>query len=228
MEMSFVYYWLLIGCLILSMTAQARIRSAYAKYSRRRADRGCTAREMVTRMMREEGIENVAVGQVPGELTDHYDPKSLTLRLSAGTADSDSIAALAVAAHEMGHVLQHRDAYAPLSLRTLIAPTVQIGSSLAMPLLILGLVLSYGPLVQAGIVLYALITLFTFITLPVEFNASHRALLALERGGYLTEDELPGARKVLSAAALTYVASALTALVQCLRLISLYGSRKKR
>ena len=178
--------------------------------------------------MREEGIENVAVGQVPGELTDHYDPKSLTLRLSAGTADSDSIAALAVAAHEMGHVLQHRDAYAPLSLRTLIAPTVQIGSSLAMPLLILGLVLSYGPLVQAGIVLYALITLFTFITLPVEFNASHRALLALERGGYLTEDELPGARKVLSAAALTYVASALTALVQCLRLISLYGSRKKR
>ena len=179
-------------------------------------------------MMREDGIENVALGQVPGELTDHYDPKSLTLRLSAGTADSDSIAALAVAAHEMGHVLQHRDAYAPLSLRTLIAPTVQIGSSLAMPLLILGLVLSYGPLVQAGIVLYALITLFTFITLPVEFNASHRALLALERGGYLTEDELPGARKVLSAAALTYVASALTALVQCLRLISLYGSRKRR
>ena len=168
MEMSFVYYWLLIGCLILSMAAQARIRSAYAKYSRQRAARGCTAREMVARMMREEGIENVAVGQVPGELTDHYDPKSLTLRLSAGTADSDSIAALAVAAHEMGHVLQHRDAYAPLSLRTLIAPTVQIGSSLAMPLLILGLVLSYGPLVQAGIVLYALITLFTFITLPVE------------------------------------------------------------
>ena len=220
MEMSFVYYWLLIGCLILSMAAQAWIRSAYAKYSRRRAVRGCTAREM--------GIENVDVGQVPGELTDYYDPKSLTLRLSAGTADSDSIAALAVAAHEMGHVLQHRDAYAPLSLRTLIAPTVQIGSSLAMPLLILGLVLSFGPLVQAGIVLYALITLFTFITLPVEFNASHRALLALERGGYLTEDELPGARKVLSAAAMTYVASALTALVQCLRLISLYGNHKKR
>ena len=127
----------------------------------------------------------------------------------------------------MGHVLQHKDAYAPLSLRTLIAPTVQIGSSLAMPLLFLGLVLSWGPLVQLGIVLYALITLFTFITLPVEFNASRRAMQALERGGYLTQEELPGAKKVLFAAAMTYVASALTALVQCLRLISRYGSRRR-
>ena len=227
MRIDMIYYWLLIGCMLLSFWAQASIRSAYSRYSARRSARGCTARELAERMMREEGIENVAVEQIPGELSDHYDPRSLTLRLSAGTADSDSIAALAVAAHEMGHVLQHKDAYAPLSLRTLIAPTVQIGSSLAMPLLFLGLVLSWGPLVQLGIVLYALITLFTLITLPVEFNASRRAMQALERGGYLTQEELPGAKKVLFAAAMTYVASALTALVQCLRLISRYGSRRR-
>ena len=137
------------------------------------------------------------------------------------------LAALAVAAHEMGHVLQHRDAYAPLSLRTLIAPTVQIGSSLAMPLLILGLVLSYGPLVQAGIVLYALITLFTFITLPVEFNASRRALAAIESRNLLTDDELRGARSVLRAAAMTYVAALLVSFAQLLRLILLYGNRRR-
>ena len=227
----FFYDWtmiLVLPGLLLAIFAQSKISSTYNRFSRVHARSGLTAAECARDILQNGGAGDVRIERVSGRLTDHYDPKSLTLRLSAGTADSDSIAALAVAAHEMGHVLQHRDAYAPLSLRTLIAPTVQIGSSLAMPLLILGLVLSYGPLVQAGIVLYALITLFTFITLPVEFNASHRALLALERGGYLTEDELPGARKVLSAAALTYVASALTALVQCLRLISLYGSRKKR
>ena len=222
-----IYMWLLLLCMALAAYAQWSIRSAYAKYSKARSARGLSSHQMVAQMLRAENIENVEVEYIGGTLSDHYDPRSLTLRLSGGVAGSDSVAALAVAAHEMGHVLQHRDAYAPLSLRSWVAPTVQIGSSLAGPLMMLGLIVQWYPLIHAGILLYSLITVFTFITLPVEFNASRRALLLLESGGYLTQEELPGARRVLSAAALTYVASALTALVQCLRLISRFRHRDR-
>ena len=220
MEMSFVYYWLLIGCLILSMAAQAWIRSAYAKYSRQRAARGCTAREMVTRMMREEGIENVALGQVPGELTDHYDPSKEVLNLSDGVYSSNSIAAMGIAAHEAGHAMQKLENYAPLNLRSAIVPTVNICSTLSTPMFILGLIFAWQPLVYIGIGLFAASTVFALVTLPVEFDASKRAIQMLSEGGYISgAEEERNVRKVLSAAALTYVAAAVTSLLSLLRLI---------
>ncbi len=219
------YFILLLGCMALAAWAQASIRSAYSKYSQVRSRCGLTAEQLARQLMQNEGLSQLSIQYVPGQLTDHYNPKTQTLALSTDDAHSDSIAALAVSAHEMGHAMQHRDSYGPLALRSLIAPAVQIGSGLAGPLILLGFVMSLAPLVDVGILLYAGITLFTLVTLPVEFNASRRAMTALEQGGYLTGEELTGARKVLTAAAMTYVASALTSLVQTLRLVAMRRRR---
>ena len=226
----FFYDWtyiLLIPALILSMWAQFRVSSTFSRFSKVRASSGMTATQMAEQLLHAEGVYDVSVERTRGNLTDHYDPKNMVLRLSDSTANSTSVAALGVAAHEAGHVLQHRDGYAPLMLRTAAVPVVNIGSNLSWPLFLVGLIFSWEPLLYAGIALFALAVLFALITLPVEFNASNRALAALETNGYLQPgEEMRGAKKVLSAAAMTYVASAFMAIMQLLRLLAIAGSRR--
>ena len=226
----FFYDWtyiLLIPALILSMWAQFRVSSTFSRFSKMRASSGMTATQMAEQLLHAEGVYDVSVERTRGNLTDHYDPKNMVLRLSDSTANSTSVAALGVAAHEAGHVLQHRDGYAPLMLRTAAVPVVNIGSNLSWPLFLVGLIFSWEPLLYAGIALFALAVLFALITLPVEFNASKRALAALEANGYLQPgEEMRGAKKVLSAAAMTYVASAFMAIMQLLRLLAIAGSRR--
>ena len=220
-------YILLIPALILSMWAQFRVSSTFSRFSKVRASSGMTATQMAEQLLHAEGVYDVSVERTRGNLTDHYDPKNMVLRLSDSTANSTSVAALGVAAHEAGHVLQHRDGYAPLMLRTAAVPVVNIGSNLSWPLFLVGLIVSWEPLVYAGIALFALAVLFALITLPVEFNASKRALAALEANGYLQPgEEMRGAKKVLSAAAMTYVASAFMAIMQLLRLLAIAGVRR--
>ena len=226
----FFYDWtyiLLIPALILSMWAQFRVSSTFSRFRKVRASSGMTATQMAEQLLHAEGVYDVSVERTRGNLTDHYDPKNMVLRLSDSTANSTSVAALGVAAHEAGHVLQHRDGYAPLMLRTAAVPVVNIGSNLSWPLFVAGLIFSWEPLLYAGIALFALAVLFALITLPVEFNASKRALAALEANGYLQPgEEMRGARKVLSAAAMTYVASAFMAIMQLLRLLAIAGVRR--
>lgn len=226
----FFYDWtyiLLIPALILSMWAQFRVSSTFSRFSKVRASSGMTATQMAEQLLHAEGVYDVSVERTRGNLTDHYDPKNMVLRLSDSTANSTSVAALGVAAHEAGHVLQHRDGYAPLMLRTAAVPVVNIGSNLSWPLFVAGLIFSWEPLLYAGIALFALAVLFALITLPVEFNASKRALAALEANGYLQPgEEMRGAKKVLSAAAMTYVASAFMAIMQLLRLLAIAGVRR--
>ena len=230
MYFPFFYDWtylLLIPALLLSLWAQFRVSSTFSRFSKVRASSGMTATQMAEQLLHAEGVYDVSVERTRGNLTDHYDPKNMVLRLSDSTANSTSVAALGVAAHEAGHVLQHRDGYAPLMLRTAAVPVVNIGSNLSWPLFLVGLIFSWEPLVYAGIALFALAVLFALITLPVEFNASKRALAALEANGYLQPgEEMRGARKVLSAAAMTYVASAFMAIMQLLRLLAIAGARR--
>lgn len=230
MYFPFFYDWtylLLIPALLLSLWAQFRVSSTFNRFSKVRASSGMTATQMAEQLLHAEGVYDVSVERTRGNLTDHYDPKNMVLRLSDSTANSTSVAALGVAAHEAGHVLQHRDGYAPLMLRTAAVPVVNIGSNLSWPLFLVGLIFSWEPLVYAGIALFALAVLFALITLPVEFNASKRALAALEANGYLQPgEEMRGAKKVLSAAAMTYVASAFMAIMQLLRLLAIAGVRR--
>ena len=219
-------YILIIAGVVLSLLAQGLVKRVASKYAAVRARCGLTGAELARDMLDRGGLSDVAIEQVAGNLTDHYDPSSNTLRLSAGVYASDSITALGVAAHETGHAFQHRDAYGPLMLRTASVRTVNFGSYLSWPLVVLGVALSWEPLVQIGIALFCFVVLFALITLPVEFNASSRALEALEADGYLAQDELAGARKVLRAAAMTYVASALAAILQLLRLIGISNRRR--
>ena len=226
----FFYDWtylLLIPALLLSLWAQFRVSSTFNRFSKVRASSGMTATQMAEQLLHAEGVYDVSVERTRGNLTDHYDPKNMVLRLSDSTANSTSVAALGVAAHEAGHVLQHRDGYAPLMLRTAAVPVVNIGSNLSWPLFVVGLIFSWEPLLYVGISLFALAVLFALITLPVEFNASKRALAALEANGYLQPgEEMRGAKKVLSAAAMTYVASAFMAIMQLLRLLAIAGVRR--
>lgn len=230
MYFPFFYDWtylLLIPALLLSLWAQFRVSSTFNRFSKVRASSGMTATQMAEQLLHAEGVYDVSVERTRGNLTDHYDPKNMVLRLSDSTANSTSVAALGVAAHEAGHVLQHRDGYAPLMLRTAAVPVVNIGSNLSWPLFLVGLIFSWEPLLYAGIALFALAVLFAIITLPVEFNASKRALAALEANGYLQPgEEMRGAKKVLSAAAMTYVASAFMAIMQLLRLLAIAGVRR--
>lgn len=230
MYFPFFYDWtylLLIPALLLSLWAQFRVSSTFSRFSKVRASSGMTATQMAEQLLHAEGVYDVSVERTRGNLTDHYDPKNMVLRLSDSTANSTSVAALGVAAHEAGHVLQHRDGYAPLMLRTAAVPVVNIGSNLSWPLFLVGLIFSWEPLLYAGIALFALAVLFALITLPVEFNASKRALAALEANGYLQPgEEMRGAKKVLSAAAMTYVASAFMAIMQLLRLLAIAGVRR--
>ena len=230
MYFPFFYDWtflLLIPALIVSLWAQARVSGTFSKYAKVPARSGMTATQVVERLLASEGVTDVSVERVGGNLTDHYDPRNMVLRLSDSTASSGSVAALGVAAHEAGHVLQHRDGYGPLVLRTAAVPVVNIGSALSWPLFLAGLIFSWDPLLYVGIGLFALAVTFSLISLPVEFDASRRALAALEGGGYLEGEQLAGAKKVLSAAALTYVAAAFMAVMQLLRLLAIAGGRRR-
>ncbi|MGI6160625.1 MAG: zinc metallopeptidase [Christensenellales bacterium] len=219
---------LLIPGILLSLWAQSRINSAYKTYSQISAARGITAAETAKAILRDAGINDVSIERSPGAgLSDHYSPREKVLRLSSGVYSSSSIAALGIAAHEAGHAIQHKNGYFPIKLRNALAPVVNIGSTLAIPLLILGIALEAFELMYIGIFAFAGVVIFQLITLPLEYNASSRAMAALESGGYLNSDELHGSRKVLNAAALTYLAAALTAMLQLLRFILLARGRRR-
>jgi hypothetical protein len=221
-------YFLIIPPLILAFYAQAKVRSTYAKYSRVGASSRISGAQMAKEILNLGGAGQVPVEETPGQLTDHYDPRKRVLRLSAGVYESQSIAALGIAAHEAGHALQHHTGYAPLHLRNGIYPIARFGSTLAFPLFLIGFFMSQkGPsiLMDIGILLFAGAVLFSVLTLPVEFNASKRAMALLGERGYLKGPELDGARRVLSAAALTYVASTAMAAMQLLRMFLIRQSR---
>lgn len=210
---------------ILTIWAQSKVKSTYRRYSQVRNVNGVTGVATAHGLMKNHELTGVSIERVAGQLTDHYDPRSQTLRLSDGVYQSDSIAAVAIAAHEVGHVIQHQQGYYPLKFRNTLVPVAGFGSKLAWPLVIFGLIFSFQPLIQWGIYLFAAVVLFQVVTLPVEINASRRALAALESGGYLQTDEMPGAKKVLTAAALTYIAAAAVALLNLVRLLLLSRDR---
>lgn len=219
-------YLLIIPGMILGLWAQAKVKSTYHEYSRVATRLGKPASVVVDDLLRRNGNHAVSIGRVSGSLTDHYNPSKETLNLSEGVYGSASVAALGIAAHEAGHAMQKHDGYAPLSLRTMIVPAVNLCSSLSTPLFVLGLIMSWQPLTTIGIILFAASTVFALVTLPVEFNASRRAVAMLTEGGYVTGDEERGVRKVLNAAALTYVAAAVTSLLSLLRLVLIANRRR--
>jgi uncharacterized protein len=221
--------WLiLIPGIVLALYAQTRVNSAFNRYSQVKSNSGWTASAAARRMLDENGID-VQIRQAQGRLSDNYDPKKKTLNLSQSVHDSKSLAALGVAAHEVGHALQHKEKYAPMALRSALVPVANIGSFAAWPLLIVGLMLAMPVLVDIGIAVFGVAVLFQLVTLPVEFDASRRGLALLRDGGFLQEDEVAGARKVLSAAAMTYLAATLMAILQLLRLLLIAngGSRRR-
>lgn len=226
--MDYYYIVLVIPVIIFSLIIQARLNSTYSKYSRIRNCRNLTGAQAAQIVLNYYGIYNVRIERVSGKLSDHYDPTQNVIRLSEGVFDSPSIAAVGVACHEAGHAAQHATGYVPIKLRNLILPVCNIGSSLSIPLLLIGLVLSFEPLIWIGIGFFAFTAIFQLITLPVEFNASSRALKVIESNGILTYEEKSGAAKVLKMAAMTYVASLAMSVAQLLRLILRYGGRRNR
>jgi len=212
--------------LLLALWAQGKVSSAYERYSRVRAANGLTVAQVAESLLRSAGIHDVRIEPIRGHLTDHYDPRRKVVRLSEGVYYGSSVAAQGIAAHEVGHVLQHATGYVWLGLRNAIIPATQFGSQLAFPLFFLGLILSLRPLIDLGILLFSLAVIFQVVTLPVEFNASARALASLAGGGYLQPAEVRGARSVLQAAALTYVAAMVMAVMQLLYLLSLRDRRE--
>ena len=218
---------LILPALLLAMWAQFRVQSTFRKYSDVPSAQGWTAAEMAADLLARNGLGDVRVERVRGSLTDHYDPRTNTLRLSDTVYGSTSLAALGVAAHECGHAMQEAEGYKPLRIREKIVPVAQIGSWAAMPLFVLGLVMSWEPLLTAGIIVFSLVVAIYLVTLPVEFDASGRALEQLEGGGYLSSAETDDAGRVLRAAALTYVAAALQAVLQLLRLLVLAGGNRR-
>lgn len=219
-------YILVILGVVLSLLASWGVKSTYAKYSKVRNIYGLTAREVAERILQGAGIYDVAIERIAGDLTDHYSPNEKVLRLSDTVYNSTSVAAIGVAAHECGHAIQHARGYAPIKVRNTIVPVVNIGQKLSIPLIMLGLVLSWTGLINIGIILFSFVLIFQLVTLPVEFNASGRALRILRDGSFLVNDELKGAKAVLTAAALTYVAAVISSALQLLRLILLSNRRR--
>lgn len=228
-----MYVYLVLPCVILAMWASANVNSTFKRYSNQHSRRGLTGAQAAQRVLAANGVQGVRIEQVSGNLTDHYDPKTNVIRLSDDVYGSTSTAAIGVACHEAGHAVQYAQNYGPIKLRAAIIPVTNFGSKLAMPLILLGLLFSgFGQfsdtIVYLGIACFGLSVVFQLVTLPVEFNASNRALRAIESGLLLTEEELTGARKTLRAAALTYVAATAVALAQLLRLLTLFGGNRRR
>ena len=227
------YIVLVLPCLILSLWASSSVKSTFNRYSTQYSSRRITAADAAQRVLRNNGVHNVRIERVAGNLTDHFDPKANVIRLSDSVYNSTSTAAIGVACHEAGHAVQYATNYAPIKLRAAIIPITNFGSKLAMPLILLGIVLSFlgnlsYTLVYLGIACFGLSLVFQLVTLPVEFNASHRAVRAITEAGILTPQELSGAKKTLKAAAMTYVAATAVSLAQLLRLILLFGGRRRR
>ena len=212
---------LLIPAVILAIYAQFKVQSTYSKMSEVHSSKGMTGADLGRKLLDSNGLSDIGIDQMPGKLTDNYDPRDKKLHLSDGVYNSDSIAALGIVAHEVGHAVQDFKAYAPLKIRAGLVPAANIGSQLAIPLFFFGLIFSAPMLMDIGIIAFSVAVAFTLITLPVEFNASKRAIAMLSDGGYVTKDEAPMAKKVLDAAALTYVAATAMALLQLLRLLLL-------
>ena len=227
------YIVLVLPCIIFSLIASTSVKNTFQKYSSQYSSRGITGADAAARVLRNNGIHNVRIERIDGNLTDHFDPKTNVIRLSDSVYSSTSTAAIGVACHEAGHAVQYATHYAPIKLRTAIIPITNFGSKLAMPLILFGILLSslgflsYS-LVYLGIACFGLSLVFQLITLPVEFNASHRAVRAIENAGILSSQELIGAKNTLKAAAMTYVAATAVSFAQLLRLILLFGGRRRR
>lgn len=226
------YLYIVLPCLLLAMIASARVNSTFKRYSKQISARRITGHDAALRVLQANGVNNVRIERVSGNLTDHYDPKANVIRLSDSVYDSASTAAIGVACHEAGHAVQYAESYFPIQIRAAIIPITNIGSRLAMPLILLGVLFStFGyysyTLVYIGIACFALSLVFQLITLPVEFNASRRAMRAIEETDILTDEEQKGARKTLTAAAMTYVAAVAVAAAQLLRLVLLFGGRRR-
>ena len=219
------YIVLVMPAILFSLWAQTKVNSTFSKYQRVRCYSGYTGAQIARRILDENGLSNVRVERVSGSLTDHYDPRTHVVRLSDSVYNSDSVAAVGVAAHETGHAVQHATGYGPLGLRNAIIPLTNFGSKLSMPLILMGLILNSYTLAMTGIIAFSMVALFQLITLPVEFNASRRAMRTLSNG-MLSDRELGGARQVLTAAALTYVAALLVSAMQLLRLLMLVNRRR--
>ena len=227
------YLVLVLPCAILSLWASARVNSTFKKYAQQLSVRHITGAQAAQRVLSHNGVSGVRIERVNGNLTDHFDPSSNVIRLSESVYDSTSTAAIGVACHEAGHAVQYAQNYAPIKLRAAIIPITNIGSKIAMPLILLGLVMTFlgyfsDILIYLGIACFALSLVFQLVTLPVEFNASRRAMNAIETAGLLTEEEQQGAKKTLNAAAMTYVAATAVAFAQLLRLLILVSGRRSR
>ena len=227
------YVYLVLPCLLLSLWASAHVNSTFKKYSAQHSRRGITGADAAARVLAANGVRGVRIEHISGNLNDHYDPRTNVIRLSDNVYGSTSTAAIGVACHEAGHAVQYAQGYAPIKLRAAVIPLTNFGSKLAMPLILIGLLFSsLGRLsnffIYLGIACFGLSLVFQLVTLPVEFNASRRALDAIAQTGILSEDEQVGARKTLTAAALTYVAATAAALAQLLRLLVLFGNRNRR
>ncbi len=227
------YLFLVLPCFLLSLWASARVNSTFKKYSSQLSIRRISGAQAAQRVLSTNGVLNVRVERISGNLTDHFDPQTNVIRLSDGVYDSTSTAAIGVACHEAGHAVQYARNYFPIRLRAAIIPITNFGSKLAMPLILLGILFSSlgsfsSTIIYIGIACFALSLVFQLITLPVEFNASRRAMQAIEDAELLTEDEQHGARKTLTAAAMTYLAATAVSLAQLIRLISLFGNRRRR
>ena len=227
------YLVLVLPCVILSLWASSNVNSTFKKYSGQYSSRRLTGAEAALRVLQANGVRGVRIERISGNLTDHYDPKANVIRLSDSVYGNTSTAAIGVACHEAGHAVQYAENYAPIKLRAAIIPLTNFGSKIAMPLILAGILFSTlgafsDTLVYLGIASFGLSLVFQLITLPVEFNASRRAMQAIEQGNILTEEEQRGAKKTLQAAALTYVAATAVALAQLLRLIAIFGGRRRR
>ncbi len=222
----YYYFILVLPAFVVALVAQGYLKSVYRKMSKVFSVRGITGAQAAHRVLQYYGISNVTVEPVGGVLSDHFDPRANVIRLSQGVYSSNSIAAIGIACHEAGHAAQHNEKYAPILLRNAILPVVNIGSALGLPLAIFGVILGFFPLVIFGLVLYALIAVFQLATLPVEFNASRRAVKVIDEMDLLSTEEQLGAKKVLTAAALTYVAALIVSLANLLRLILRFGRRE--
>ncbi|MEM0529887.1 zinc metallopeptidase [Zongyangia sp. HA2173] len=223
------YYYLIlvVPALFISLWAQLKVKSTFNRYEQVYARQGITAAQAARRILDQNGLYGVRIEMTGGKLTDHYDPRTNVIRLSQSVYNSPSVAALGVAAHEAGHAVQYGVNYLPIKIRNGLVPITNICSSLSIPLVIIGFIMSARPLVIAGILLFAAVAVFQFVTLPVEFNASRRAIAVLGESGMLDEGELQGAKRVLSAAAMTYVAALLVSLAQLLRLVLLANRRNR-
>lgn len=229
-DVYFASYILVIIGAVISAIASLNVNSTFKKFSKVRSSRGLAAQDVAMMILNSAGIYDVRIETIRGKLTDHYDPRSKVLRLSESVYGQTSVAAIGVAAHECGHAIQHKEAYAPLRLRSASVPVANIGSKLSWPIVLLGIFLGMYGLAEIGVLLFIFVVLFQLITLPVEFNASARALKILETSNILDTKELGGAKKVLSAAALTYVAALFASILQLLRLLMIVqgGNRRKR